>query len=306
MQPENDKSLSEKRVVSIRKIEANRQNAQKSTGPKTPRGKMYSRRNAIKHSLFVREFEDLEGGHDGEELTQQYMRLLDELQPVGPLEELCVERITISWVRHQRLWRYENALVKHAHTSRRQESEYSDRLVPSEMRFTELSLLYKAKKEAEESGQVSRETLEKIFDVNFYLRCSWPRLEASAAKTAKEQGCDIVAIVARERKIPIKEAKALLARDPKVLPEYNRFLAVETVRMAIEERLQAWTNITNVIAKEKSELTLIPSNSEVDKITRYASAVDREMNRSLERLERLQRRRKGEPVLPPMSVHLTQ
>jgi hypothetical protein len=38
----DDKSRSEKRPVSVRKVEANRQNALKSTGPKTPRGKAYS------------------------------------------------------------------------------------------------------------------------------------------------------------------------------------------------------------------------------------------------------------------------
>ena len=39
--------------VSPRKITANRQNALKSTGPKTLRGKAYSRRNAVNHELFT-------------------------------------------------------------------------------------------------------------------------------------------------------------------------------------------------------------------------------------------------------------
>jgi hypothetical protein len=34
----DDKNQSEKRPVSMRKVEANRRNALKSTGPKTPRG----------------------------------------------------------------------------------------------------------------------------------------------------------------------------------------------------------------------------------------------------------------------------
>lgn len=46
-------SGSEKRVVSIRKVQANRQNALKSTGPRTPQGKAYSRRNAYKDGLFA-------------------------------------------------------------------------------------------------------------------------------------------------------------------------------------------------------------------------------------------------------------
>src|ERR1039458_2733594 len=35
--------------ISEARLRANRQNSKKSTGPKTPRGKQYSRRNAVKH-----------------------------------------------------------------------------------------------------------------------------------------------------------------------------------------------------------------------------------------------------------------
>jgi len=41
--------------VSQRKLRANRQNALKSTGPKTRRGKAYGRRNALKHGLFAKD-----------------------------------------------------------------------------------------------------------------------------------------------------------------------------------------------------------------------------------------------------------
>ncbi len=38
--------------VSEKKLIANRRNAQKSTGPKTPYGKLRSSRNAVKHGLY--------------------------------------------------------------------------------------------------------------------------------------------------------------------------------------------------------------------------------------------------------------
>ena len=43
------------RPVSARKRRANRRNAQKSTGPRTPQGKATSSRNAITHGIFCRD-----------------------------------------------------------------------------------------------------------------------------------------------------------------------------------------------------------------------------------------------------------
>jgi len=45
---------------SERKLAANRENAKKSTGPKTPTGKAFSRRNALKHGLFANNITDFE------------------------------------------------------------------------------------------------------------------------------------------------------------------------------------------------------------------------------------------------------
>jgi len=50
----------------------------------------------------------------------------------------------------------------------------------------------------------------------------------------------------------------------------------------------------------------IPNAEVMDKILRYEAAIERSLDRAIARLERLQRRRKGESVLPPVSVRLTQ
>jgi hypothetical protein len=66
-----------RRVVSMRKAEANRRNALKSTGPKTPRGKGHSRRNALKHGLFAMDF--YIAALTNWENPEEYQNLLDRL-----------------------------------------------------------------------------------------------------------------------------------------------------------------------------------------------------------------------------------
>ena len=92
-------------MTSDKQTEANRQNALKSTGPKTPEGKAAVRLNALKHGLLSRE--TLLPGEDEEALRELGERLRDELQPVGELENLLVDRIVSAYWRLRRLGRVE-------------------------------------------------------------------------------------------------------------------------------------------------------------------------------------------------------
>src|ERR1035441_9117633 len=98
-------------TISQRKLKANRENARKSTGPKTPSGKASSRRNAIKHGLFVSHRTDFVAL---DENPQEYEDLLNGLwsqhQPAGEGEEVEVERIALCYWRLKRAWRHENAV----------------------------------------------------------------------------------------------------------------------------------------------------------------------------------------------------
>ena len=95
-------------MTSEKKAEANRQNALKSTGPKTPEGKAAVRLNALKHGL--RSEEILLPGEDEEALRELGERLRDELQPVGELENLLVDRIISAYWRLRRLGRVETGI----------------------------------------------------------------------------------------------------------------------------------------------------------------------------------------------------
>src|SRR5215216_7051917 len=91
-------------MASRKQIQANRQNALKSTGPKTPEGKDSARLNSTKHGLLSQE---VLPGEDEEARKELAERLRAELQPVGEMENLLVERIIDATWRLRRLSRVE-------------------------------------------------------------------------------------------------------------------------------------------------------------------------------------------------------
>ncbi len=92
-------------MTSDKKAEANRRNALKSTGPKTPEGKAAVRLNAVKHGLLSQEV--LLPAEDEAALKELGERVRTELQPVGELEDLLVEQIIAAVWRLRRLRRVE-------------------------------------------------------------------------------------------------------------------------------------------------------------------------------------------------------
>jgi hypothetical protein len=90
-------------MASDKQMRANRQNARKSTGPKTPEGKAVARLNALKHGLLSQQI--LLPNEDEASLMQLSERLHSQLQPVGELESLLVERIVAA------AWRLRRVLV---------------------------------------------------------------------------------------------------------------------------------------------------------------------------------------------------
>ncbi len=82
-----------------RRIAANRANARRSTGPRTPEGKVRSAQNALKHGLFARTLalaaEPL--GEARAEFDALHAELTEHHDPQGPEEALLVERIATAW-----------------------------------------------------------------------------------------------------------------------------------------------------------------------------------------------------------------
>jgi len=94
--------------ISIRKIEANRENAKRSTGPRTAEGKGNSSRNAIKHGLLSKQLV-IPGKESHEDFDQLLKELIEDLQPRGRAELSIVELIASSDFRFLRSLRAEKA-----------------------------------------------------------------------------------------------------------------------------------------------------------------------------------------------------
>ena len=100
------------RIDPERRAEINRQNSQKSTGPRTPQGKDASRRNALKHGLAALTLDpvDVPGEPPGG-FRKQLDLWVDDLKPQNVLELTMVRRACRASWKLDRCARFEDALA---------------------------------------------------------------------------------------------------------------------------------------------------------------------------------------------------
>jgi hypothetical protein len=96
-------------MSSLEKRVANRQNARKSTGPRTEAGKRRSSRNALSAGFFA--YETLIPGDDAHLFVALRKALYRDLQPEGAMEILLVDNVVSASWRLRRLMRVESGLL---------------------------------------------------------------------------------------------------------------------------------------------------------------------------------------------------
>jgi hypothetical protein len=114
-------------MTSAAKIDANRRNAKKSTGPRTDEGKSRSRFNALKHGMAARL--PVLPGEDVAKFHSELHGWLDTFRPRTPVERYQVERAhQLSW-QLDRLWRANTARISVrilTHRADQQKSEHDE------------------------------------------------------------------------------------------------------------------------------------------------------------------------------------
>ena len=92
---------------------ANRQNAKKSTGPRTEEGKARSSQNGLKHGLLARDA--VMADEDPAEYDRQFQLLEENIFPKNAIEFALVRQIADAEWRLRRIARIEAGLVSHQH-----------------------------------------------------------------------------------------------------------------------------------------------------------------------------------------------
>lgn len=295
-----------KKAVSPRRLAANRRNALRSTGPKTPEGKRMVKWNALKHGLLAKEV--LIRAGEGEESQAEFDNLLAQLkaecQPEGIREEMLVEKMAVSYWRHRRALRCEMGEIRKG-LDTAQCREYGRRVdqVRSEVRHltmedrghalkkTSLGIRYllgvleDVRQEVEEVGHLPREAAKRLVE-NFggeeYGLAHWCLFYSLMAATESQEK----ALTPQQCKEGILEL---------IDEEREKLQAKEELLNGIE-RLELEAKVSSLA---------LPAGQAVDLFLRYETAIERQWYRAMSELERLQRQRKGEAVPPPLSVDLS-
>ncbi len=283
----------------------------KATGPRTEQGKQRASRNATIHGIFSKVI--VLNDESRPEYDRLVARLLKALQPEGALEELLVERlVTIMW-RQRRLLMAESAEIRvnieFAEWDQRNRDQKEAEQIGSEPTEEDnhglirkihnpdvlercLELLAQLREQVDEDGfnlDFDKPILETIYgdrDENRLREDLYERYEdwvATSAAPSEERAREGYASPAQCRKNLLQE------------------LDEEIRRLKRDQKASSSVQASRTQLKKMSHN--VPDGPGLDRLLRYETTLDRFFDRTLGQLERVQRMRLGQPVLPKLEVH---
>jgi hypothetical protein len=277
------------KTMSPEQIEANRRNALKSTGPQTPQGKTASSMNALKHGILARQI--VVRGHNIKESRDEfesfYRQYYEHLAPADPLEEMLVEQIIVT---HWRLRRARTA--ESAEVALSVDGGIWARRKANESRSLEQVLENPVLRYASSIGVAWIEnSLRELRDTI----ARGGKLDADALETFE------CAFADRSDRIfqKLDDLRFQEADKEHILDYLDQELK------NLRERFLQLTERESLEEQSRQEAAVLPSAQTLDKILRYETALDRQLFRAMTELERLQRRRLGENVPPPLTMEVS-
>jgi len=287
--------------------------ARRATGPRTRQGKERSKQNATRHGIFSK-VAVLEG-----ESQAEYAALLnglrDDRQPVGELEELLVEKLASLF------WRERRLLIAEAAEIRAQaefvEWDGMERDRQESAGFPELTLTggimrWIANPEVLQGClhllEVLKEAIEKDgFDSEFdrtILTKLYGSPEQKVQENWKKTLFDPYLVWFHTSRHTDEERKQKGYASSQKCKEYFLKEVNEEI-----QRLERYRKEQATISARRLELESlrrnVPEAPQLDRLLRYETTISREIERTLNQLERLQRTRLGQPVPPRIDVSLS-
>lgn len=270
------------KLISLKKLEANRRNAQLSTGPRTERGKRHSRRNSLKHGVLASAL--LINDPSAEDFAgfQKLLSDLDrDLAPVGKLEEMMVERIAACWWRLQRALRFEAEAITRA--AAEEQAKINKEGPP-----TSEEILGVVKESAEEAAAIERDSLVNPNPV-LPKKLHWVHLPPEMQQRELTQRLKSRRLSGRlSQLLRIAELRQAKAMGMEAGSEPNGTAALQKIK----------PQATGPVDRPLS----LPAEIDLSRILKYEANIHRQLAHAMNQLERLQRARRGENVPPPVNV----
>jgi len=269
-------------------VAANRQNARRSTGPKTEAGKAVVARNPLGHGIYAVS-PVVEGAETVEAWNDYRAAMWQSFEPQGMLEETLAERLILNAWRLRRIARYETGEILREIDGNTVED------LPDAKKTLEHRKFLHDFSAAGDNTEMSLEDAQWLLEEAFAYRPT-----AAAADELTDESAEL-----DEYMKPLEAAKTCtvglvrqqLERMAK-RHEWTAAVLLDWIRSDVEE----------TIAKNRQKLAaiqcahLVPHPEIVAKIMRYESHLSRMFRRDLHELQRLQALRKGQPVAAPMVV----
>jgi hypothetical protein len=288
----------EAKMVSKKQLKANRKNAKKG-GVKTETGKAISKYNALKHGLLAKEV--VVDAGDGAENPEEFQALLSDLvdyfKPNGSVEEILVEKIAASYWRLRRCHKYEVGLIRSELDTLKDkfyDDHSTDEEIDEEIREAESEIKSWQSDKKELSKMYKKGTdLEEIYD----WQVNW--------KWLQDKFSDLIGEIEDE---PVNIRKDLNQEDysdDEIWQAHIELCDERAAELTKEiEKLKRDKKENKLSLQVKKKLASIPTSFELGYLLRYEIAIERQLYKALNQLERMQRFRAGDNVPAPIKIDL--
>lgn len=282
----------------------------KARGPRTTEGKQRSKHNALKYGIFAKNV--LLKDESQSEFDSLLNGFLNDLRPEGTLEELLVEKLAALAWRHRRLFLAESAEIRK--NMEFFESDERDRGREEEVKtarpsdpFNNPGLIRNIQNPAVRERcqdllfQLRRHIYEHGFNLEFDKRILEKIYGDHRKQRLREDLYDSYEIWLQTSQTPEEER----LRENYALPMECRINILqliddEIVRLRLDQQARAAIQTTRTQLEIVSRN--VPDGPGLDRLLRYEGSLERSFDRTLGQLERLQRMRLGQPVLPKLDV----